>query len=272
MADVKVIYYTDPADPWSWAAEPALRRLQWEFAGEVAITYVLSGLAREISDPGHVLLEGLEAGAASGMPVDPRGWGEREGRAPRSTYPACLAAKAAAEQGLDGPYLRVLREGFWLRRLPLDTPDALQDAARAVPGLDHAGFAIALRSSAIAEAFGADLERARAVPAEHRDPAADRPRAVLPTFEVRGAGEPRWLSGPVAPEELRAAVAAAGAAGGALPGVEEAVRRFGTMATAEVAAVCDLPWPRAAAQLWALAADLRLRAERVLGGELWSVA
>jgi hypothetical protein len=67
-------------------------------------------------------------------------------------------------------------------------------------------------------------------------------------------------------------VAAAGAAGGALPGVEEAVRRFGTMATAEVAAVCDLPWPRAAAQLWALAADLRLRAERVLGGELWSVA
>jgi protein-disulfide isomerase-like protein with CxxC motif len=42
---VHVIYYTDPACPWSWAAEPALRRIQGEFGDGVSITYVMGGLA-----------------------------------------------------------------------------------------------------------------------------------------------------------------------------------------------------------------------------------
>ncbi|MCW3002244.1 MAG: hypothetical protein JWQ20_1542, partial [Conexibacter sp.] len=56
------------------------------------------------------------------------------------------------------------------------------------------------------------------------------------------------------------------------PSVEEAVRRFGALATAEVAAATGLPWTRAAQQLWTLATDFRLRAERVGGGELWHPA
>ena len=47
MAVVHVVYFTDPACPWSWAAEPAVRRLQVEFAEEVSITYVMGGLARD---------------------------------------------------------------------------------------------------------------------------------------------------------------------------------------------------------------------------------
>jgi predicted DsbA family dithiol-disulfide isomerase len=273
MAVVEVIYYTDPACPWSWAAEPGLRRMQSEFADQVTITYVVAGLARELTAPQHELLEALDAAAASGMPVDVRGWAGRAGRAPRSTYPACLAVKAAAEQGLDGPYLRVLREGFWLRRASLDTPDALEAAALAVPAIDAARFAIDLRSSAIAEAFGADLDRARAVPEQYRSASAEPPRVALPTFEVRGAGEPRWVSGAgaaVSPADLRDAVLAAGARPGPSPDVAGAIRRFRTMTTAEVAAVCDLPWTRAAAELWALAQDHRLAAERVPGGELWT--
>lgn len=276
MAVVEVIYYTDPACPWSWAAEPALRRLLTEFGDGVRITYVMAGLAREISDPHAELLEALDAAAASGMPVDPRSWGGRGGRAPRSTYPSCLAGKAAAEQRLDGPYLRVLREGFWLRGAALDTPDALEAAARAVPGLDLGRFAIDLRSNAIAEAFGADLERARSVPQEHRSAAADPPRAGLPSFEVRGARDARWVADAAAlaadPRVLRDAVAAAGADPSPLPSAEQALRAHGSMATAEVAAACDLPWPRAAAELWRLALDFRVRPERVGGGELWHAA
>jgi predicted DsbA family dithiol-disulfide isomerase len=268
MAVVEVTYYTDPACPWSWAAEPALRRLLTEFDGEVAITYVMGGLARELTQPQHELLEALDAAAATGMPVDARGWGGKGGRAPRSTYPACLAVKAAAEQGLDGPYLRVLREGFWLRRAPLDSADALEDAARAVSGLDLPRFAIDLRSNAIAEAFGADLEQARAVPDERRSPNAQPSRVKFPTFRV---GDETWLQGRIDPAELSAAAKAAGAQPQPLPRVETAVRRHGTLTTAEVAAVCDLPWTRAAAQLWALAQDFRLAAERVPGGELWKV-
>jgi predicted DsbA family dithiol-disulfide isomerase len=272
MGQVEVIYYTDPGCPWSWAAEPALRRLQWEFADQVPITYVLGGMAQEISEPEHVLLEALDAAAASAMPVDVRGWGGREGRSPRSTYPACLAAKAAAEQGSEASYLRVLLEGFWLRRAPLDAPDGLEAAARAVPGLDQARFAIDLHSSAIAEAFGADLERARSVPAEQQAQGIAPARVVLPAFEVRGGGEIRWVSGRVTPEALREAVVAAGAAPQPLPSVQDVVRRGGSPSTAEVVAATGLPWPRAAHELWSLATDLRVRAERIGGGELWHLA
>jgi hypothetical protein len=71
----------------------------------------------------------------------------------------------------------------------------------------------------------------------------------------------------------RAAARAAGAepSGGAL-GVEDALRRFGRMATAEVEAVCDLPGPRAEAELWRLAAEWRARPTRVLTGWLWELA
>ncbi len=37
MMTVQVRFYTDPACPWSWAAEPALWRLMWEFEGELEI-------------------------------------------------------------------------------------------------------------------------------------------------------------------------------------------------------------------------------------------
>jgi predicted DsbA family dithiol-disulfide isomerase len=248
VAVVHVTYFTDPADPWSWAAEPALRRLQAEFGDDVRITYVMGGRAREITDPLHELLQALEASSASGMPVDARIW---NGRPPRSTYPASLAVKAAAEQGRDGDYLRVLREGFMVDRRPQDTAEALEDAARRVGGLDQARFAIDLRSNAITEAFGADLERARGV--------------ELPTFAV---GDER-MSGRIDAAALARAVADAGARPGPLPDVETALRRFGRMAVPEVAAVCGIAPQRAAGELWRLAMEFRARPERVLAGELW---
>jgi putative protein-disulfide isomerase len=89
---------------------------------------------------------------------------------PTSSYPACQAVKAAAEQGFDGPYLRVVREGLMVDRLKLDTADALVDAARRVPDMDVDRFAIDLRSHAIVEAFGADLERTRAAARDGEQP------------------------------------------------------------------------------------------------------
>lgn len=231
-----------------------------EFGDQVRITYVMGGLAREFQRPLGELPHVLDACAATGMPADPRLWLDRP---PSSSYPACQAVKAAAEQGLEGPYLRVLREGVTLRGQALDTAPALIDAARAVAGLDVARFEIDLRSHAIVEAFGADLERARAAAP------AGRERVPFPTFEIEGGAR---LEGEHRPEPLRAALLAAGAEPRALPAPEEALARFGTMATPEVAAVCELPGPRAAAELWRLAADWRVRAERFVSGELWSLA
>ena len=59
---------------------------------------------------------------------------------------------------------------------------------------------------------------------------------------------------------------------GPAPTVEEALARFGSLAAVEVAAACDLPGPRAQAELWRLATEWRVRPERFLTGELWSPA
>ena len=245
---VPLRYFTDPACPASWAAEPALRSLITEFGEEVRITYVMGGLARELPPPHDArMLDWLDHADRSGMPFDPRLWTEG---AIRSTYPACMAVKAAAEQGsgAEERYLRALREGLMCFRRKLDAAEALVEQARAA-GLDVQRFRIDLDSHAIVEAFGADLETAREV--------------VLPAFEV--------ASERVDPHSLRRAVLDAGArlSGEPAPDVHAALRRFGRMAGAEVEAVCDLPGPRANAELWRLAAEWQVKPVRVLTGMLW---
>jgi predicted DsbA family dithiol-disulfide isomerase len=275
IAAVHTYYYTDPMCPWSWALEPAVRKLAVEFADGLDLRFVMCGMAREVGDPPHVVSEMLEAADQSGMPVDARLW---LAGAPRSSHPACLAVKAAAEQGDPGrvgSYLRRLREGFLCRRRKLDTADALIEEARAVPGLDVDRLRVDLNSNAILEAFGADLDRCGAVAPEHFSAGSDRVK--LPSLEFVGAdGVRHGVYGPSDYGTLRAAAVAAGAvaaggAGGPLS-VEGALRRFGTMATAEVASVCDLPGPRAPAELWRLALEWRVRPERLGTGHLWSLA
>ena len=228
-----------------------------EFGDNLLITYVMGGLAREIAPPHEArILEWLEASGRSGMPVDPRLWAEGP---IRSTYPACMAVKAAGEQGAQqaGRYLRAVREGIMCFRRKLDASEALIEEARGA-GLDAARFRVDLGSNAIVEAFGEDLERTRALgPVE------------LPAFEI---GE-RLLSGPGAHEELRATVLSAGGqpSGEAAPDVTAALERFGRMAGVEVEAVCDLPGPRAQAELWRLAAEWRVKPVKVLTGMLWEL-
>jgi putative protein-disulfide isomerase len=277
---VRVRYYTDPASSASWEAEPALRRLMVEFGPDLQIDYVMGGLAREYKgDLAWLVREWLDASERSGMPVDPRLWSEGP---IASTYPACMAVKAAAEQSDDGGYryLRAVREGLMCSRRKLDTTEALVEEARGAE-LDSARFRIDLGSHATVEAFGDDLERTRDVPEEARaggeavsTGANGKERIPFPTLAVSPeGGGARWLFGSQPYEAYRDALREAGAeAREERPGVIEALTRFGRMAAPEVEAVCDLPGPRARAELWRLAADWRVRPVRVLFGELWELA
>ena len=253
MGMIDVVYFTDPLCPWSWGAEPALRRVEAEFGDQARIRYVMVGMAREV-DAEHELRELLDAVAESGMPADPRVWTDGP---PRSSHPACLAVKAAAEQRLDGPYLRRLRLGVMTRRERLDNPEALLAAARDVSGLDAARFEIDMRSNAIVEAFGADRELA--------DAAGGGRRPSIPAVVVDGGA-------PGKPDGVRDAVAAAGAESRPLPDVETAVARLGEAGAAEIAAACGLPGPRARMELWRLAGEWRVRARALVCGELWEPA
>jgi predicted DsbA family dithiol-disulfide isomerase len=280
MMTVQVRFYTDPACPWSWAAEPALRRLMWEFEGELEFAWVMGGLARsyESADLLQVVSQWLEDAAEGGMPCDPRIWTQNP---LDSTYPVCQGVKAAAEQGWEAGYryLRTLREGIMFERRKLDHADALIDAAGRA-GIDRQRFEVDLRSHAITEAFGADLEEVRDPPHEARDADAihrsskGRERISFPSalfIGGDGAQQGAWGNDSVDVEKMRAAAIAAGARrvneGTLEP--REAIRRFGRCATRELEVLAEKPLPVLEAELWALARDWKLKPVPVLTGTLW---
>ena len=232
------------------------------------------------SDPRDDLTaQWLETAAQSGMPLDPRIWRS----SPLSgTHPACMAVKAACEQGPEPAYryLRRLREGIFCERRKLDHADPLI-AAAGEAGLDQSRFEVDLRSHAMTEAFGEDLVEVRGVTDEVREKGAarvteGRERVAFPSAVfVSEKGERRGVCGIGAYDELREAALAAGAQPAETGPLEpmDAIDRFGRCATAELAALAgDRPLPVLEAELWAAAKEWRVKPIRVLTGTLWEKA
>lgn len=290
---VQLRYYTDPVCPWSWAAEPALRRILWEFQGQLVARWVMGGLARSFG-PGYRDEEGgigagpdcfadlishwLDVAGHAGMPLDPRLWTESP---LTSTYPACQAVKAAGEQGWEAGYryLRAVREGTMFERRKLDHLDSLL-ALAGPAGLERERFEIDLRSNASTEAFAADLDEVRNPPDDARAAKAVRrteghERLAFPTAVFIGEDGSRhgvWRDARNA-AALRNAAEAAGAEQvneGTLEPLE-AIRRFGRCATTELVELAGRPRPLIEAELWSLARDWKLKPVEALTGTLWEL-
>ena len=263
-------YFTDPACPMSWGMEPSVRRLHAEFGDSLEWRPVMGGLGRDYK--GHearVLAEWFEDAAAIDMPMDPFIWKDA---AITSSYPACIAVKAAGDQGVEAQmrYLRVLREGLMCFRRKLDALEALVEEARR-GGLDIERFRVDAASMANVEAFGNDLEETRAVPSG--SPRADR--VPFPTFAFSGDGGEEWCFGSTGYDELAAAARAAGAVTGVGSwelGVGAAFEMFPRLAVAEVVALCGLPEPVAQAELWRMVTDWKLKPLKSLTGYLFERA
>lgn len=290
---IPVRYYTDPACVWSWGSEPKLRRLAWEFAGELELQPVMGGLARSYGpsyrdDEGRIgagadcfadlMAHWLEVADVSGMPVDPRLWTEAK---LSSTYPACMAVIAAREQGSDAAlaYLRRTREALFTERKKLDFSDAL--IAEAGPaGIDVDRFRIDVGSNAILEAFAADLEETREIPREARDlgklgRTEGRERISFPSLVFAGSGaDRRGVWGWQSYDAYREAALGAGArlVRKARPTAAEAIEHFGRLATREIEELTGIARPVLEAELWSLAREWRLKPTRVLTGTLWELA
>jgi predicted DsbA family dithiol-disulfide isomerase len=294
MMTVQVRYYSDPACSWSWAGEPALRRLMWEFEGELEFVWVMGGLARRYGrhyrdEEGEIgqgpdcfadlISHWLDVAAEGLMPSDPRIW---KVNPLTSSYPACQAVKAAAQQGWEPGYryLRRLREGIMFERRKLDHPESLLALAGSAR-LDRRRFEIDLFSEAIAEAFRADLDEVRNPPDEARERGAVRrtegkERLGFPSAVFIGEDGTRhgvWGLARSHPA-LRDAAVAAGARPvneGALEPMD-AVRRFGRCATRELEILAEKPLPVLEAELWEMARDWKLKPVRALTGALWEPA
>jgi putative protein-disulfide isomerase len=265
----------------------------WEFGEGLRFAWVMGGLARQYGseyrdDEGAIgsgpdcfadlMSQWLEVAEQAGMPCDPRIWTENP---IASTYPACMAVKAAGEQGPEAEYryLRRLREGLMAERRKLDTPEAL--IAEAAPaGLDVERFRIDVYSEAITERFAADLDEVRDIPDAARGAGQvrtteGRERVSLPSAVFVGPGGERrgvWGWQPYgAYREAAVAVGATQVNDGPLE-PPAAIERFGRLATREAEVLCDRPRPLVEAELWRLATEWRLRPVDVLTGTFWELA
>ena len=256
---IQLRYFTDPACPLSWGHQPVVRRI--EVAYDVEWRWVMGGLGRDYK--GHeasMLAHWTDEAGQIDMPMDPLLW--KEGPI-QSSYPACMAVKAAGDQGVEGGYryLRTLREGLLCLRRKLDTTEALVDEARRA-GIDVERFRIDLASHATVEAFGADLDLTRAPPPD--SPREDR--VPFPTVQIAD----RWLFGRFSFEEF-AEIAGKPQRGEPLT-VDEAFKRYERLAPAEIEALCGLPGPKAQAELWQRASEWKLKPLKALTGWLFERA
>ena len=166
---VRFIHYTDPYSVWCWGAQPVLRAIEYLYEGRIAVEHRIGGMFEDFTpvlkqwqkesgdkwkDGVLKFLEGVCD--RCGMPFDRERVSSRLGKF-RSTWPACIAAKAAFLQGeAEGSrYLRRMREAIELEGVDVDPPHAQVALAEEV-GLDTARFDRALTSGEARRAFDED--------------------------------------------------------------------------------------------------------------------
>lgn len=156
--------------------EPAWRRLRYEFGTAVSWTYWMGGLIadwRRYNDPVNAINRPSQMGPywlyvsqASGMPIEERIWHDDP---PATSFPACLAVKAAQRQGADQAeaMLRSLREAVMLERRNVARREVLVEVAReaaeqlpAETSLDAARVQEEMFSDAVIDDFRRDLQEA----------------------------------------------------------------------------------------------------------------
>jgi len=185
---LRIVEYTDPYSIWCWGCEPALRRFELLFPDFVDIDVRMGGLFEDFTPmrdwwirmsggqwKESVLAFMTAVADQHRMPMNP-------GRMLaaiddfRSTWPACIAVKAAEFQGRDAgrTYLRRLREAVLVEGRAIHRDGVQKDVASEV-GLDGSRFVRALDDGSAERAFREDLEMCRS-----------REVKGFPTFELQG--------------------------------------------------------------------------------------
>jgi len=277
---LRLVWYTDPISIWCWGCEPAIRRIEAVYPDDVEIEVVMGGLFEDFGPMREQfarmsggqwkdsILAFMSAVAEHHrMPMNPAAMLESIDDF-NSTWPGCIAAKAAEFQGAVPAkrYLRRLREASLVEGRAIHRKGVQVELASEA-GLDAAAFASALDDGAAEAAFRADLEVCRS-----------RSVTGFPTFEV-GRGEVSvriegWQPWEAFDETLRKIE----------PGLQprtvdplprnalEVLRRFGRCATREVGAVFGTTDDEAEILLEELEAKGEVRRREAGTGLMWELA
>lgn len=171
---VEITYFTDPLCCWSWAFEPAWKRLTSEFANHISYQYVMCGLLPDwksyndpinlVSRPAQMGPVWMQASHISGVPIRSELWITDP---PVSSYPVCIAVKSAHLQSplFGEQYLQLAREAVMLEMQNISRQEVLENIAQKLaktnPGFNRQRFAEDLVNGVGLEAFRADWNGAQ---------------------------------------------------------------------------------------------------------------
>jgi len=168
---LSVTWFTDPHNIWCWGCEPTMRRLEILYPDAVRLDVRQGGLFENFGPvreqwarmSGGRWLTSIQAffdavASQHRMPMDTRAMIESVEDF-ESTWPACIAAKAAELQGRDEGwrYLRSLREAWTLDGRGIHRRSVQVEVARET-GLDVSAFEGSLDDGRAAAAFRTDRE------------------------------------------------------------------------------------------------------------------
>ena len=277
---IRVVEYTDPYSIWCWGCEPAIRRFEVVYPDAVEIDVRMGGLFEDFAPmrewwarmsggrwKDSVLAFMHAVADQHRMPMDPeRMLGAMDDF--RSTWPACVAVKAAELQGfpLGRRFLRRAREAALVDGRPVHRRE-VQIALASEVGLNGTRFATALEDGSADRAFEDDLDLCRS-----------RGVKGFPTFEVirglvslRIEGWQPWevfdralldLDPDLRPRRLERSA----------PEVRGVLERYGRCATREVAAVFGVTDDDAEILLEDLEGTSVVRRREAAGGVFWELA
>ncbi len=165
-----LVEYTDPYSVWCWGCEPALRRIEYRYAGQVEVRVVMGGLFEDFT-PMREYWSRMSGGrwadavrtfltavaGQHGMPINVDGMMESMEDF-RSTWPACIAVSGASLQGMaaERAYLRRMREAALVEGRDIGARET-QVAIAAETGIDADALARSLEDGSALVAFRKDL-------------------------------------------------------------------------------------------------------------------
>lgn len=172
---VNIVYYTDPLCCWSWAFEPHWQQFIAEHSDQISYSYCMGGMIpdwEKYDDPLNAVSRPVQMGPVwmevkhlTGTEIDDSIW-IRD--APSSSYPACIAVKAAGLQSkiAEEVYLKRLRTAVMTEARNIARTEILLDMARQTSGqypdaFDLTKFTSDLHSEASRQAFRDDLAKVR---------------------------------------------------------------------------------------------------------------